>query len=573
MQDTAENLVHNHMKEYTSYVSKSRVLPFLDGLKPVFRRLLYSMMKVKAKDRMLKSSNILGETIKLHPHGGASVYGAAQTIVCSPNSLIEGKGNWGNGIYSPIMAAERYTEAKLSPIFEELIDPYFEKLGEFIPSYDETLIEPRIMEFRLPVAELLGVSGIGVALVTRCPALHIDTVIDKTLSVLDNREVNHKYAYGSWEYKNRIIPEYEIEEKDGKGWLVIKSIPNSRYLDFINEDSVIRELCASGQLIIDDKSQKVKKIVQYRVHGSLDILNFVIKKLSFRPVNNLFYYDTRIRNTGYYESWVAHRLEYISRLLSYQQILLVNKALISNTLSEIHNQLEIQNVKGRDGFLQLVESVGYDYFDKYEKFISPYKEQCNEWVREKSEFILSLKSTALSSLKHNDFVEYTWNEVTKEQCQEYLISDINKINRKLFSPASKKVTSIPELPEDVKVTRYITLRGNQVEVRFKRIPRMTNWTTEGKIIILYEDGTQKELADNYFGLFDDSNKKVVGFTFPNTVTIFVTDTQIHAYVRFGKVTEIIKTAFPCKKIKINGKDYKVTGGKSWDMGNWSVVEP
>lgn len=572
---SAEDLAYQGMKDYTSYISKSRVLPYIDGLKPVFRRILYSLLRLNATDKFIKTSTVLGEAVKFHCHGSGSVAGAIQTLVCSPNSLITGKGNWGNGIYSPEMAAERYTEVKLSPIFLSLLDSHY-KLGEFVPSYDEADIEPRNFQCHLPLAELIGISGIGVALVTNCPSLHVSSVIDKTLSILDSRPFSTSYAYGSFQLDNTIYPEFSFFTKDDKTWLSITSIPNSRYLDPINESPLIRELAASGQLIIDDQSHAAKGIVKYNVYGPTSIYKLIISKLSFKPLSNFSFYDGKIKNSDYYRLWVAHKLSFIKRKLTYLQLQKFNLSIVHSSLSTLHQSLLNQPIS-KEGFLSLVDSIGNQSYDSYFSIIQPFLDDTTrEFILSRDDFLSKLKSTPISSLKHypDDDSLPNWSPVSHDDCIQSLTQSINQLDKSIFSPPSKQIKSLPTYPPEVKITRYVALRGNQVEIRFKKIPRVTNWSTDGNILIVYEDGSTDSLSPNQFGIIESqSSKKIVGFTFPSTVTIFITDTHISAYSRISKVTEIIKSAFPCKKISINGKQYKVNGGRNWPIGQWSIVEP
>jgi len=159
-----EALMRRNFVDYASYAILDRAIPDLrDGLKPVQRRILHTLFTMQ-DGRFHKVANVIGETMKLHPHGDASI-GDALVVLANKDLFIERQGNFGNVLTGHPAAAPRYIECRLTPLaLETLFDP---DLTEFAPSYDGRATEPVALPAKLPVALLLGAEGIAVGLSTR----------------------------------------------------------------------------------------------------------------------------------------------------------------------------------------------------------------------------------------------------------------------------------------------------------------------------------------------------------------------------------------------------------------------
>ncbi|HDD59649.1 MAG: DNA gyrase subunit A [Thermoplasmata archaeon] len=181
---------------YSMSVIVGRALPDVrDGLKPVHRRILYSMYEsgLTSKRPYRKSARVVGEVLgKYHPHGDAAVY---DTLVrmAQPFSmrypLVDGQGNFGS-LDGDSAAAMRYTEARLSKIAEEMLVDIEEETVDFVPNYDGTLKEPTVLPARLPNLLVNGTTGIAVGMATSMPPHNLREVVDALLLVLDNPEAD-----------------------------------------------------------------------------------------------------------------------------------------------------------------------------------------------------------------------------------------------------------------------------------------------------------------------------------------------------------------------------------------------
>ena len=201
---TIINIEEEMKYSYLSYamsVIVARALPDVrDGLKPVHRRILYSMYELgNTHDKPYKkSARIVGEVLgKYHPHGDAAIY---DTLVrmAQPFSLryllVDGQGNFGSIDGDP-PAAMRYTEARMSKISEEMVKELGEDTVDFTPNFDNTLKEPAILPARIPQLLINGSSGIAVAMVSSIPPHNLREVVDAILAIIDGKEEEEVLAH------------------------------------------------------------------------------------------------------------------------------------------------------------------------------------------------------------------------------------------------------------------------------------------------------------------------------------------------------------------------------------------
>ncbi|GAB3345019.1 DNA topoisomerase IV subunit A [Marilutibacter aestuarii] len=183
--------------DYSMYVVLDRALPFLgDGLKPVQRRIIYSMSELglNAGAKPKKSARTVGDVIgKYHPHGDSACY-EAMVLMAQPFSyrypLVEGQGNFGSSDDPKSFAAMRYTESKLTPIAEVLLGELGQGTVDWTPNFDGTLEEPTWMPARLPHLMLNGTTGIAVGMATDVPPHNLNEVVSATVRLLDDPDAS-----------------------------------------------------------------------------------------------------------------------------------------------------------------------------------------------------------------------------------------------------------------------------------------------------------------------------------------------------------------------------------------------
>ncbi len=195
--DISEEMKSSYI-DYSMSVIVGRALPDVrDGLKPVHRRVLYTMddMGLQHNKPFKKSARIVGDVMgKYHPHGDASIY---DTLVRMAQSfslrymLVDGQGNFGSVDGDPA-AAMRYTEARLSGIAGELLADIEKETVKWGPNYDGSLQEPTVLPAKLPNLLVNGSSGIAVGMATNIPTHNLSEVCDATIAVIDNPDITVK---------------------------------------------------------------------------------------------------------------------------------------------------------------------------------------------------------------------------------------------------------------------------------------------------------------------------------------------------------------------------------------------
>lgn len=249
------NEIETSFLEYSMSVIVSRALPDLrDGLKPVHRRILYSMYEsgYTPDKPHKKSARIVGDVMgKYHPHGDSSIYEAMVRMAQDFNyryMLVDGHGNFGN-IEGYGAAAMRYTESRLSKISLELLRDIGKNTVDFEPNFDESEKEPKILPSRFPNILVNGTMGIAVGMATNIPPHNLGEVIDGCIAYIDNPDIDvlglmeHikgpdfptgaiilgnsgiKQAYETGRGSITLRSKATIEEKNGKHLIVIDEVP------------------------------------------------------------------------------------------------------------------------------------------------------------------------------------------------------------------------------------------------------------------------------------------------------------------------------------------------------------
>lgn len=308
------NVVPEMQEAYLDYAMSviiSRALPDVrDGLKPVHRKILYATwaMGLKASAKFRKSATIVGEVLgKFHPHGDIAVYESMVRMAQDFSlryPLIHGQGNFGS-IDGDSAAAHRYTEAKLSAIAEEMLFDIDRETVDFMPNYDGSQKEPKVMPAKLPNLLLNGSMGIAVGMATNIPPHNLTEVCDAIIYLIDNPEctIDDLMAFvkgpdfptgGIIFDKNEIKQAYatgrggivmqaktEIIEENGKFHIIISEIPYQ-----VNKSTLIEKI---ADLVQEKKLEGIRDI---RDESSKDGIRIVIelKKDAYpkKVLNRLF---------------------------------------------------------------------------------------------------------------------------------------------------------------------------------------------------------------------------------------------------------------------------------------------
>ena len=348
--EITEELKQSYL-DYAMSVIVGRTLPDVrDGLKPVHRRILWAMWEsgITHSAKLRKSANVVGEVLgRYHPHGDASVYDALARMAQNFSlryPLIEGQGNWGS-IDGDSPAAMRYTECRLSALAEELLTDIEKETVDFMPNYDTTRNEPKVLPAKVPQLLINGSDGIAVGMATKIPPHNLTEIIDATRELIDNpkassedlmkfiqgpdfptggiiynkKEINEAYATGRGRITVRGVA--EIEEKK----IVITEIPYQvnkaemiiKIAELVMEKRIegIRDLRDESdkdglRVVIDLKSDAVPQKVLNQLYNWTDLqkdfhLNMLALSGGLKPK------IMSIKDV--LENFVAHRQEVIKR--------------------------------------------------------------------------------------------------------------------------------------------------------------------------------------------------------------------------------------------------------------------
>ena len=279
--------------DYAMSVIVSRALPDVrDGLKPVHRRILYSMHEdgITSDKPYRKCANTVGSVLgRYHPHGDSSVYDAMVRLAQDFSMrymLIDGHGNFGSIDGDPA-AAMRYTESRMSKIAEQMLVDIEKNTVDFMPNYDDRLQEPTVLPSKIPALLVNGSSGIAVGMATNIPPHNLTEVINGAIKVIDDDNVTNeqlmevikgpdfptgalilgregiKEAYTTGRGKITLRAETEIEEMSGnKQRIVVRSLPyqvNKANL-IIKIDELIKEKKIDGIAEVRDESDREERV-------------------------------------------------------------------------------------------------------------------------------------------------------------------------------------------------------------------------------------------------------------------------------------------------------------------------
>lgn len=226
-------VMRRNFLEYASYVIVDRAIPDLrDGCKPVQRRILQTLYEMD-DGRFHKVANVIGESMKLHPHGDASI-GDALVVLANKEYFIEKQGNFGNILTGHPAAAARYIECRLTSLAKKTL--FNKDLTEWKPSYDGRKNEPVFLPAKLPVLLLLGTEGIAVGMSTRILPHNFRELLEAQISILEGKafEVLPDFPQGGVadlrEYEDgrgKIRVRARVESSRDKKRIVIRQIPFS----------------------------------------------------------------------------------------------------------------------------------------------------------------------------------------------------------------------------------------------------------------------------------------------------------------------------------------------------------
>ena len=304
---------------YAMAVNVSRAIPDVrDGLKPVHRRILYSMSELNLfNDKPYrKCARIVGDVLgKYHPHGDSAVYDALVRLAQDFTMrvpLVDGHGNFGSVDGDP-PAAQRYTEARLSKISAEMLRDLEKDSVDFYPNFDDTLQQPVVLPSRFPNILVNGADGIAVGMATSIPPHNLGEVIDGVVALIHNPDItidelmNYikapdyptggiimglegvKEAYKTGHGKVVVRAKAEIEEEDEKSRIIVTEIPYQ-----VNKANLVSQM---ANLVKEKRIEGISDIREESDRHGMRIVVDIKRDANAQVVLNLLYKHTQLQTS------------------------------------------------------------------------------------------------------------------------------------------------------------------------------------------------------------------------------------------------------------------------------------
>jgi DNA gyrase subunit A len=515
--------------DYAMSVIISRALPDVrDGLKPVHRRIMYAMwsMGLKASAKFRKSATVVGEVLgKFHPHGDSAVYDSMARMAQDFSlryPLVNGQGNWGS-IDGDAPAAMRYTEAKMAAVAEELLMDIDKETVDFMPNYDATQKEPKVMPSKLPNLLLGGSMGIAVGMATNIPPHNLTEVCDAIMYLIENPEcgvddlmefvkgpdfptggiifdkAEIKQAYATGKGGIVIQAKADIEEDGSKFRIIISEIPYQ-----VNKSTLIEKI---ADLVQEKKLEGIRDI---RDESNKDGVRIVIelKKDSYpKKVLNRLFVLTQLQTTFHVnmlalvdglqpkvltlknvlEEYVKHRLEVIRRRAEYD---------LARTRERAHIL---------EGLHIAVENI-----DKVIAIIKKSRDKDEAKVNLMKNFKLSeIQAVAILEMRLQQLANLERLKIEEElKEKKRIIKELEELlasKKKMLGVLKTEVTEMKDKYGDERRTKVVAHGVKE----FKPEDLVPN---ESTIVVITQDGYIKRLPPDTFRTQSRGGKGVMGLT-------------------------------------------------------------
>jgi len=468
--------------DYAMSVIVARALPDVrDGLKPVHRRILYSMHEdgITSDKPYRKCANTVGSVLgRYHPHGDAAVYDAmvrmAQTFTLR-YPLIDGHGNFGSIDGDP-PAAMRYTEARMAKIANFMLSDIEKNTVDFVPNYDDRLQEPAVLPARLPALLLNGSSGIAVGMATNIPPHNLNEIVDGIIKIIDEDEVTNeelmkiikgpdfptgatilgregiKDAYTTGRGKVIMRAEAEIEEMAGnRQRIVITSLPYQVNKARLHKtiDELARDKKIEGISAIRDESDRkanVRLVIELKREANAQV------------ILNRLYKFTQMQET--FGIITLALVKGVPRILTLKQCL---ECFIDHRKEVVvrRTKFELEKAEARAHILEGLK-IAIDNIDEVIRIIRSSYDDPKERLMERfglsevqAQAILDMRLKTLSGLQREK-IEEEYNEIMKliEHLKAILASE-----RLVYDIIKEELLELKEKYGDERKTKIIASAG------------------------------------------------------------------------------------------------------------------
>lgn len=477
---TVENVMEDSYLRYSMSVIVERALPDVrDGLKPVHRRILYTMnrdgLRSSAKHR--KSANVVGAVMgDYHPHGDAAIYDAMVRLA-QPWSmrymLVNGQGNFGSMDGDP-PAAMRYTEAKMAKLADEILEDIDKETVDFRDNYDGRLQEPSVLPAKLPNLLLNGQLGIAVGMATNIPPHNLTELVDATVHQIDNPDANlddllqyikgpdfptggiiygadsirTAYATGKGGVVVRGIAEV-VENKKGRNQIVITEIPYA-----LNKESLVVKI---ADLVKEKKVTGIADIRDESARGDVRIVIDLKKDAYPKKLLNQIYKLTPLQ-TSFHFNMMALIDGIQPRVLGLQDIIQEHIKHRRNVVRR-RTEFELRKAKARAHILEGLK-IALDNIDEVIKTIRASQTSEEAQLNLIKRFGLSeLQARAILAMQLRTLTGLERDKIESELAELMkLISELEAIladEQKILDIVKKEMIELKEKYGDERRTRVI----------------------------------------------------------------------------------------------------------------------
>jgi DNA gyrase subunit A len=520
-------------KLYLSYalsVIKDRSLPDIrDGLKPVARRILYSMneMGLKHNKPTRKSARIVGDVMgRLHPHSDGSIYGAAVRIAqpfATRYPLIIGQGNFGSLEDPP--AAMRYTEMKLSHIAEEVLADLDKETVDMMPNFDGTIVEPKVLPTKLPIFLLNGSIGIAVGMATNAAPHNLTEIINALLVFVENEDISlpelmmhikgPDFPSGAYMFNTNIQQIYEtgrgsvtlrakaeIFDNNKKQCIIISELPYQ-----VDKSKLIAKI---AQLYQEKKYEGIDGIVDIRDESDKTGTRVIIelrKGVKAKTVLNTLYRRTELQTK--YSILMRALVNNIPQLVSLKDVFWHfidhrKNVIIRRTEYDLRNAQKKAHIL--QGFLIA--------FDNIEALINDVKSSSSNEITylrlrkyslsdEQIKAILELRIQKLAQFERSEIVnEYTELQLKIEQLQKILSSEEN-----VLQVIKDELQEIKDKYSDSRKTKLINVSEDQDNIEIKQIEEIQD---DDVIVTVTRNGLVKRTPITEYRIQNVKGRGLIG---------------------------------------------------------------
>ncbi len=517
-QPITETLEQNYMP-YAMSVIVSRAIPEIDGFKPSHRKLLYTMYKMGLLNgARTKSANIVGQTMKLNPHGDAAIYETMVRLSAGNQALltpfIDSKGNFGK-VYSRDMsyAASRYTEAKLSKICNAVFEDIDQDAIDFVDNYDGTMKEPTLLPTAFPNVLVSANSGIAVGMASQICGFNLNEVCNATIALLRDGDADLLNLMpapdfptgGEILYDRRVM---ETVYRTGRGSIAVRA--KWRYLQKENMIEITEiPYTATCEAILDKvsdliKSGKIREINDMRDETDLSGLRLAIdlkrgadperlmqKLFRSTPLQDAFPCNFNILIAGnprvmgvreILEEWIAWRTDCVRRRIYHELSGKKEKLHLLQGLQRILLDIDraIEIIRNTELEADVVPNlmVGFGIDEAQAEFVAEIR------LRNINREYIIRRTGEIEALERDiSTLEATLNN--RRKLRSVLIDELTRINRQFPMPRRSTIVYVDETPEETEeepvpedpVTVFLSREGY-----FKKItPQSLRMSSEQKI--------------------------------------------------------------------------------------------